>query len=85
MEQSVKLTELLRQWALEIETDGTPSQVGPTSRELRSVADAVAVLSEGLDRIAKGSWNNGAPMRMAARDYARRALTALSTENDDGR
>ena len=50
------IVERLRRWAVQVENDGTPSQVGPDADELRSLSAAIeqrdqiiAAMSDALD------------------------------------
>lgn len=49
---------------------------------LGKVESALALAIAGLDRIARGTWNRGAPERKAAREFARDVLEMLEPIHD---
>lgn len=63
------ISERLREGALDIDRDGTPSQAGLTPEELREFADVTDALVAALERI-EFNWD-GEPEDM---DEAREAL-----------
>lgn len=50
MTETVSMPDLLEQWALDIDRDGTPSQAGPTSDELRQLAETLRAASRTVER-----------------------------------